>query len=810
MSDSLQSSESNTVSFPEGLSGKWQIPLMAVALGLVGTALILARPAPYIPTLEEQVEHLRHLRSDFRLQNAEQFALSLLQDKRYSPESFGPVHVELANTQFDILDRRPDRKNREIGRALAHYEKAQLLGLSLSGDELVRRGRLYEWLEQPGHALEEYQNALQHEPSEPLEIRRRTLDLQMQLQQAAPSEIYDRLAELMEQSGDHPRTLAWALEQQVQLLVGKGQLDEAQQLLSRYESVLKDPPECHLVQYLQAWLLYLKKDYATAERQLRNLIAQLGTGHEMYARTSWLLGRVILSDDRGSARPLEALTFFEPVLATDAGGDYALASRLGIAESLSDLQFYDRALTEYRRVIEDLKTRPKHPFIDLPLLRNSLMVRSTSEERAGRYAPALDYLLLSAGLISQDDRENRNFYLREQVRVRRLLADQLVEQSRQADQAGQAEEAKQKTLRSRELYRAAARDLLAYAQLNNNDEEKNAKAAWEASQMYDAAGDRRETIRLMEAFLKDHPTSPEIPWVHNRLGQAYQAEGELLTAVDYYQRSIHEFPRTDSAQRSYIPLADCYVLLGGEYSGKAEEVLTTILDESGGIPGMFTPQSSIYRDALFKLGDLLCREGRYEESISRLEEALQWYPDDPRVARATFLLANAYRRSAMKLDAASQDMKNALYREELEQTRRQRLHVAEKLFDDVIRMLSDISLNQIKPIQQLQLMYSYMYRADCAYELSDYERALALYNEVVQVYPDDPMSLGASVQKINCLEQLGRFDAITPVLRQAEWLTKKIDEPRYQSLLVKNGQEDWQKFFKWLADTSDYLPSVTP
>src|SRR6185503_9716102 len=63
------------------------------------------------------------------------------------------------------------------------------------------------------------------------------------------------------------------------------------------------------------------------------------------------------------------------------------------------------------------------------------------------------------------------------------------------------------------------------------------------------------------------------------------------------------------------------------------------------------PQSQTYRDGLFNLGDLLFEDSRFADAIGRMEEFLALYRDDPERTSVRFLLADAYRRSALTLRA---------------------------------------------------------------------------------------------------------------------------------------------------------------
>ena len=180
---------------------------------------------------------------------------------------------------------------------------------------------------------------------------------------------------------------------------------------------------------------------------------------------------------------------------------------------------------------------------------------------------------------------------------------------------------------------------------------------------------------------------------------------------------------------------------------------------------------------------------------------MQRYPGDARFSRATFLLANAYRHSGLVLDDVTSEMSNVPRREGLQKEKQNRLRKAEELFGQVIDMLSGEPSGRLSAMQQLQERLSYTYRADCAFDLGEHERAVDLYEDVVRAYQNDPVALSAYVQIISCYESLGRADDIRPALQRALWLADKMAPEKFETQLIRNKPEDWHKLLAWIEDT---------
>ncbi len=798
-------SDQQSATFRDRVAGKWQMPLMALSTFLFTASLYLLLPQTPVPAIDEWIAEIDALRRARLLSEAEALARSVLQDNRYESEERALVYVGLAEVgyqrQLDQADW-AERDERRLVAILAQYAQAELHGYALGGDDFYRQGQVYEWLGQPRNALDQYELSLRSAPSDPLGVRRQVIALRISSDSTPRPELHDLLDALLEGATARPEMLHWALQKKIELLIADERLDEGDRVLASYQPILAETPYARLTEYLAGLLQYKAGRYDEAELTLRNLRNKLEVRDDLHARSGWLLGRVILQDD-GPQRPLEATLFFRDVLDSHAVGEYVLASRLGMADALTDLQRFSEALEYYRAVLDQLKAGQSTALIDRNVVRSSLAVNSRRLYEDQKYDPALDYLQLASDLADLDDVSNRAFHLSDLAMLKDFLGRRYRDRSRVAAQASDVDEMKSLKKRSVELFLSAVEDYLELSRIKTEDESVVAESLWQAAVMYDAAGRRREAIELLTDFLSDHPASEQIPIALLRIGQAYQATGEFALAVEYYQRCIREHPRTTAAYDSYIPLTESLVILGPDYAKQAEETLLYILAEPPGLPHRFTPESYIYHEATFKLGELYSREGRFEDAIQWFDEALQRYPEDPRSPRALFLLAHAYRRSGLDLDRVADELASPLQREALFREKQLRLRRAEEFFGAVIDRLTGSSYDSLTPLQRLQFKLSYAYRADCAFDLGEFERALPLYQEVVRVFQDNPIALPAYVQIINSYESMGRFEEIGPAVQRAQWLAGKIDPQKFESQLVRDEPEDWVRLFAWIDETGN-------
>ena len=302
---------------------------------------------------------------------------------------------------------------------------------------------------------------------------------------------------------------------------------------------------------------------------------------------------------------------------------------------------------------------------------------------------------------------------------------------------------------------------------------------------------------MLEEFLTAHPQSPLLPEALYRLGQALQSLGRYEQAVARYTQNQDRFPRTPAAMRSMVPMARCYIAMGPPSYPDAEKVLLSVLEQPSEM-GRYAPEALEYREALFLLGDLYDRWDKPSRAIGRLEEFLERYPKDPRLPTVQFALANAYRKRAL-FGAASQPATSGATRPQgFAQSAVASWRRAEELFAEVIQTLEGRPRSGLSPLEQLCLRYSYLYRADCAFDVEQYERAIALYEEVGRRFRADPIALQAGVQILNAYQRLGRHEQARVALQRMRMLLKSIPVERFNE---SPGGEDlayWQGLLDWI------------
>lgn len=777
-------------------AGKWQMPLLAVSLILLAGAFLRARPTPTRLPFDEAIEHLEALTSGELYDSAIEFGDSLLAREGNTEADRAYVHLQLARARFGEAQSRRVRTAHVGQQIVEHYRHTTPHAQSLTAVDFLNMGRAFEWQGQFANALQQYEEALDRGVEHPLDLRKHMLSLRVSRLETPPGRLLELVDGLLSDAGSRRLDIGvWAIEQKLELLEILGKLDEASTLLTRNRERFRASDWRDRFAYLEAWLLYKTGHFDEAERYLRTVRNRVDREDEVYAMTGWLLGRVVLSDD-GPQRPQEALSFFSDVIQHHPGGPYGVASRIGSAEALAMLARQAEAIDVYRAAIEDMDSLADRRLVNPGVLRASLAVMAEAQRQAGYLREAVEYSRLAVALVDPESAEQATVFLQQLAQLQSLFAAHL--DGKSVAKPGPAERVIEASSReARGMFAEAGSTHLQIAQLNALNERLAAEATWRAAELYAQAGDRNRAATLYRAFAVERPQHPLVPRALLRVGQLRQVSGQLDAAVKAYQECYRLFPRTLDGSRALAPLAQCYLAMGPDYEELTEKTLRVVLEGSE----VFTPRAPEFVEASFLLGDVLNRRGDFERAIATLEEALERYPDDPRVWRARYLLADSYRKSGLALKAEIADAK---FPSEIEQIRGDsisRFQAAQALYR---RLIAEYQLRDptgLNRLERVYLRHATLYEADCYFETQDYRRALKLYEEAAGEYRDTSSALAAYVQMINSYVFLGQPEEARAALARALVLVDAIPDKRFDTAVSPETREDWKRYFEWLGQS---------
>ena len=787
------------------LAGKWQVPLFVVSAALLGGALYRLTPTVPEVTLEDRIEKMDSFVEGGLYVPALAAGRTILAsldgevaDERERLKSQAPIHRLMARARA-FQAKSDGRRDGRIGRTVLDEMKLARDGrVALDASDHVLQAEASEWLGQYRRALRHYESAELLDPELDIEVRRRVLEIMRGPLDMSPEEIEPRLATFLADASERLDLLEWGLGFKVELLAEQGRTDELEALLDEYRARFDGSDLADDFEYLEALTLVYQYRYDEAEVKLRSLRNRLVEHDELFAKSGWLLGNVVLSDG-GPQRPQEAIAFFRDVRSTYLGGPYIAASHLGLAEALVQLHRFDDALEHYDQAIVALPHLPDYSIINASRLRASLDAAVELLLGADRLVTALSFAERVPLLVNPSNLELQSIAWWRVGDLQEAVAEQKADQARRVEAAdGDAVEVALLQEDARDGFSDAGATYRQVAKLSTLNETRSANATWRAAEMFDRSGDRDRVIVLLGTFLREHPTLALVPRVMLRMGQTLQSVGRYPEAIEAYQGVQVRFSRTPAAAASMVPLARCYLARGSDEYDRAERTLRLILDDSE----LFTPRAPEFVDATFLLGDLLGRRGEFERAIALLDEALKRYPDDPRAPRARFQLADAFRLSGLALMNEQTQARFVGERENFQAEQVKRLQRAEEFFGELVAFYEELGEQNLDELDTMYLRHARLFQGDCLYHTLRYGDALEVYERAAWIYKNSPASLAAYVQIINCHLFLGQQAEARAALMRALYLVERIEESQFAAAPARfNTRDDWRSYFRWLEGT---------
>jgi tetratricopeptide (TPR) repeat protein len=755
----------------------WQLPLLVISLGLFSAAAYLFINPRSGYTIEQKIEvaqtYLKFNRPEAALDQLNR----IITTDKLTPQNEAKIHLMMAESLADA------QKLHNISISTNHQRIIEQSRLALAGgvkpepEIYLRMGDSYDALEKPTEAIQSYRRAMAMDPRRFPNLQRKVIELQLSESDTAPAEA--SIEEYLKDPKLADSERAWALQQKSRLLMDRSGYADAKSLLTESLRLSSDPAVQGEANYRIGYCMWKLGGTADAERTLRISRDQLTTAQPMDADAAYLLGK--LRQDQND--PKEASAFYQSVLTNHPESGAATLSRLGRGECRIILAQDAGGLNDLHDLSNEVlsaKSKGKYKPQVMAGLRQSVAVLAAREN----YEGAMEALTYEQML---EPEPSSDFFGR-LASVYEKYADQ-IEHS-----VGESANVAEKILRQQKVreYRSRAADAyIAYSRsVTLTDDKAHADAMWKAVDLYDRAGNLPMVTSSLELFSDERPEDGQTPDALLRLGRAYQALGLFDKAVSAFERNQLRYPQSLAASKSGVPLAEAYIAKGPEFYPRAEKVLLGELDSL-----VLGPEAQEFGQALFELSQLYYRTGRFEEAVVRLDEMAQRYPNDPRLPQVIFLTADSYRKSAplndFKPATATMDQLD------LRAVRRERLGKAKKLYDRLCDMFKETTPSA--DLDKLFLKLAYFYRADCLYDLQQYDEAITAYDAAAMRYQDDSASLSAYVQIVNAYCEEGRFLEAKRANERAKTLLARMPAAAFNDGAFSMPKAYWQKWLSWTS-----------
>ena len=595
----------------------------------------------------------------------------------------------------------------------------------------------------------------------------------------------------------------WVVARQTRLRLASGHVNEAiQRLLPELQAMEhRTTPEAGHLFLLLGRAYYELGLMDAAEDHVRRATNLLTVSDTVFGEAEVVLGRIAqVNGDLSVARDQfagAAERFPQPGVAAEA--------YLGLAEIEAVQSRLDAALIAYDRAIELVLRDPVRATVSRAQIGESVEQHFTRLDTEGDYANALRFAVRIERL--HVDNVPPSAVARIAFAHLKLANDLLDGVPQTIEGLPDFNTVDPVTLeQARSNYYRAAMEFRRHARMMTLiDPEASAMSLWDAGAAFDLAGDQERARSAFAEYVQTR-SGGDPKWVEAkfRLARTNQARGEYDSAIALYEDILSNHATSEFAYSSYVPLAQCYMLRGGERAAeRSEQRLRAVVE------GRFlAPDAPEYQEAMVELGLLHRRSGRYEESIERLTAAIDLQPAFRDDLRVLFALADASRLSAAEIADALQRRMPQSELDRLRQLKEERLLEALDLYDVVHGMIDGGDPARRSELDRVRLRNAMLYRGDCAFDLARhfendaflseryYTEAIRHYAAAAQRYPDDPSSLVAMVQIVNCHAAMGRWQEARTAHERARARLNELPEKAFDRGEIPMSRAHWEN---WLS-----------
>jgi tetratricopeptide (TPR) repeat protein len=317
---------------------------------------------------------------------------------------------------------------------------------------------------------------------------------------------------------------------------------------------------------------------------------------------------------------------------------------------------------------------------------------------------------------------------------------------------------------------------------------------WNSADCFYRGQSYSSTARLLDLYLKNEPEKQNAQALL-RLGQSHLTLGNVDQCIASLEECVELYPRDNASYQARIDCAKAYSYRGN--AAEAERLIRTNLSESN-----LKPSSPEWRDSLFALGQMLFSQGRNEDAINTLEEAVERYPDDRQTLQARYLIGEAYRRWADEPLERLQQARTASEREKGAQLVHERLTKALQNFKEVQRAIT-LRVRDVHevPLYGAMLRNCYMLEGTVLFDLERYEDAIKSYSNVSSLYPNEPFVVETFVQIAHCWQRRHESEKAHGAIQQAQLTLDRLPKDADFAATTAFSRAEWRSL---LADMSQW------
>lgn len=312
---------------------------------------------------------------------------------------------------------------------------------------------------------------------------------------------------------------------------------------------------------------------------------------------------------------------------------------------------------------------------------------------------------------------------------------------------------------------------------------------WTAAETLLSGQAYEEAIRVLERYLRHEPVKRNALALL-QIGDAHLARGEDDLAIRAYEECL-EFHQTDaSSYKARLNCAIAYRQLGDFET--AEALLAHNLTRSS-----LSPTSPEWRDSKFELGRIFAKDGRHDDAIRELEEAVARYPDAEQSRSARYRIAEAHRHAAREPLERYEEANTVNERERAWAEASDHLEAALRMYEKV---RNEITLeNSGGELDRVTLRNCFALAGEVLFELERYEDAIQSFSSVSTLYQNEPYMLEALVHIYYCWRRLHDRPKALGVIQQARLLLDRLPPDSDFATSTNLSRAEWDRLLTQLA-----------
>ena len=545
------------------------------------------------------------------------------------------------------------------------------------------------------------------------------------------------------------------------------------------------------------------KKYAQAIQVLRQAQGRDTSISQVSGQSAYLIGVCYrkLKDDRA------AVDQFNRTDKMHNNTPEALAAMLAEAEILRERQEDDEAVAAYRRAFHaaGAPSRYSNLWVSLDEFRARTMDAYHFYMIAGKPERAIELTRLFTPIFSKS-------------RATELKAEGHVAWGEnELRRAADLPESQARPLRrqARLQFRTSGQTYAKLAKLRVTTRDYP-DAIWHSAESYLRGQAFDQAVSMLEQYL-DNEARRRRPRALVASGEVYLALDEVDKALEALLECVEFYPNNPAVYEARL-LASRAHLEKGQVD-QAKELLTTNLHDEA-----LTPKSVEWRDSLYALGKVLYAEGNqletggllphaeatrggkvgaadaleqsfasYQESIRKLKEAVQRYPDVPQAIESRYLIAEAHRRSAKLPQRKIVDVTIETTRITLGRQLQQQLSEALAQYDELQRLLNQRrqQKTELSPLETAILRNCYFARGALLFDMERYEESIAAYREAVGEHMHRPESLEAFMQIASCYQRLKEPLEARATIARAKVVLQRVPPDASFNETTRYTRQEW-------------------